>query len=134
MRWASNSGTYLFLNSLFLLPNKRVIVDEGHVMGKGTSNLIQFASWLCTERVLAMTGTPTKQIANKSKAANSKITDLPKSLYYLTNFLKHGFFNRRLGREQCWNDLISSGWQAGNMVGNEVEIIPALSFSSTSSS
>jgi len=97
----------------------RVVVDEGHVMGKSTSNLIQFASWLRTERVLAMTGTPTKQLANKSKNGSSKVTDLPRSLYFLVNYIKHGFFSRQLGREVSWNDLINSGWQAGSMVGIE---------------
>lgn len=53
-----------------------------------------------------MTGTPTQQITNQNGLRN---------LYYLINFLKHGFFNRRLGREQCWNDLISSGWQSGHV-------------------
>lgn len=53
-----------------------------------------------------MTGTPTQQITNQNGLRN---------LYYMINFLKHGFFNRRLGREQCWNDLISSGWQTGNI-------------------
>ena len=77
-------------------------------MGKNTNNLIQFASWLTTERTWAMTGTPTQQIATHNSLKN---------LYYLTNFLKHGFFNRQLGREQCWNDLISSVWNNGNIAG-----------------
>lgn len=53
-----------------------------------------------------MTGTPTQQIATSSGLRN---------LYYLTNFLKHGFFEQRLGREQSWNDLITSGWLADNV-------------------
>lgn len=53
-----------------------------------------------------MTGTPTQQIAAQTGLRN---------LYFLTNFLKHDFFNRQLGREKCWNNLISSGWQAGNL-------------------
>lgn len=53
-----------------------------------------------------MTGTPTQQIATQTGLRN---------LYFLTNFLKHDFFNRQLGREKCWNNLISSGWQAGNL-------------------
>jgi hypothetical protein len=51
-----------------------------------------------------MTGTPTQQIATQNGLKN---------LYYLTNFLKHDFFNRQLGREKSWSDLISSGWQSG---------------------
>eukprot|EP00804_Cyclotella_cryptica_P023714 CCRYP_017271-RB/>CCRYP_017271-RB protein AED:0.03 eAED:0.03 QI:232/1/1/1/0.75/0.77/9/691/1469 len=84
----------------------RVIVDEGHVMGKSTNNLIQFASWLTVERTWAMTGTPTQQIATQTGLRN---------LYFLTNFVKHDFFDRQLGREKCWNDLISSGWIAGSL-------------------
>ena len=59
----------------------RVIVDEGHVMGKNTNNLIQFASWLTSERHWGMTGTPTSQIATQNGLKN---------LYYLANFLRHG--------------------------------------------
>ncbi len=84
----------------------RVIVDEGHVMGKNTNNLIQFASWLSAERRWAMTGTPTQQVATQSGVRN---------LYYLTNFLRHDFFSRRLGREKVWNSLIANGWRSGEL-------------------
>ena len=97
-------------------------------MGKNTNNLIQFASWLTVERVSsvklhvvfrlhetprthsyqtwAMTGTPTQQITTQTGLRN---------LYFLNNFVKHDFFNRQLGREKWWIELISSGWQVGNL-------------------
>ena len=81
----------------------RVIVDEGHVMGKNTNNLIQFASWLTAERHWAMTGTPTQQIATQNGL---------RSLFYLVNYLRHDFFLRRLGREKSWNDLITQPWKS----------------------
>lgn len=84
----------------------RVIVDEGHVLGKSTNNLIQFASWLTSERHWGMTGTPTQQVATQTGLKN---------LYYLTNFLRHDFFNRRLGRDKVWNRLINQGWNAGDL-------------------
>lgn len=53
-----------------------------------------------------MTGTPTQQTASQSGLRN---------LYFLTNYLQHGFFSRKLGREQRWNQLISSGWNTGSI-------------------
>ncbi|KAL7548569.1 hypothetical protein ACHAWF_011856 [Thalassiosira exigua] len=83
----------------------RVIVDEGHVMGKNNStNMIKFSSWLYAERHWAMTGTPTQQVNSQSGLRN---------LYHLTNFLRHDFFSQRLGREKVWNSLIDQGWRAG---------------------
>ena len=84
----------------------RIIVDEGHVMGKNTNNLIQFASWLTAQRRWAMTGTPTQQIATQNGLKN---------LYFLANFLNHQFFDRRLGREKVWNSLIGQGWKYGHL-------------------
>jgi len=93
-------------SSLLKVSWLRVIVDEGHVLGKSNSNLIQFASWLTAQRRWAMTGTPTQQIATQNGL---------RSLYHLANFLQHEFFNRRLGREKVWNSLISQGWKGGSL-------------------
>ncbi|KAL9186138.1 hypothetical protein ACHAXT_005376 [Thalassiosira profunda] len=84
----------------------RVIVDEGHVMGKSSNNLIQFTSWLAAQRHWAMTGTPTQQIAAQNGL---------KQLFYLANFCKHEFFNQRLGREKVWNRFIREGWRFGSL-------------------
>ena len=84
----------------------RVIVDEGHVLGKNSNNMIQFASWLAAERHWAMTGTPTQQVASQNGLRN---------LYFLANYLRHEFFNQRLGREKAWNELISHPWKVGNV-------------------
>ena len=75
-------------------------------MGKSTSNLIQFASWVSAQRYWGMTGTPTQQIASQNGLRN---------LYFLTNFLKHEYFTRKFGREKVWNRLIRVPWQAGNL-------------------
>ena len=89
-----------------LLLTYRVIIDEGHVLGKSANNLFQFASWLNAERQWAMTGTPTQQIVTQNGLRN---------LFHMCNFLKHEFFSQRLGREQVWNALISTGWRAGDL-------------------
>ncbi|KAL7538788.1 hypothetical protein ACHAXR_010846 [Thalassiosira sp. AJA248-18] len=93
-------------SSLLKVSWLRVIVDEGHVMGKNANNLIQFASWLAAQRHWAMTGTPTQQIASQNGLRN---------LFHLANFLKHDFFSQRLGREKLWNRRISHPWKAGNL-------------------
>jgi len=84
----------------------RVIVDEGHVMGKNSTNMIQFASWLKGQRHWGMTGTPTQQIATSTGL---------RSLYFLINYLRHDFFSKRLGREKTWNSLINQGFKEGNV-------------------
>mmetsp|Transcript_19166 Transcript_19166/g.39273 ORF Transcript_19166/g.39273 Transcript_19166/m.39273 type:complete len:1020 (+) Transcript_19166:46-3105(+) len=83
----------------------RLIVDEGHVMGKKTNNAIVFGSWITAQRRWVMTGTPTPQVANKSDAL--------KNVFYLLSFLKHDFHKR--GQDKSWNELISKGWSGGNM-------------------
>ena len=93
-------------SSLLKVSWLRVIVDEGHVLGKSANNLFQFASWLPAERLWAMTGTPTPQISTQNGLKN---------LFHMSNFLKHDFFNQRLGGENDWNSLISSGWRMGHM-------------------
>jgi hypothetical protein len=93
-------------SSLLKVSWLRVIVDEGHVLGKSANNLFQFASWLPAERLWAMTGTPTPQISTQNGLKN---------LFHMSNFLKHDFFNQRLGGENDWNSLISSGWRLGHV-------------------
>lgn len=84
----------------------RLIVDEGHVMGKNPNNAIQFAQWIIAQRRWCMTGTPTQQIGSQNGLRN---------LFYLANFLKHEFFSRQLGREHFWNELINRGWKEGHL-------------------
>ncbi|EJK74515.1 hypothetical protein THAOC_03799 [Thalassiosira oceanica] len=88
----------------------RIIVDEGHVMGKHANNMCQFAAWIKADRRWAMTGTPTQQVARQHGTA------VLKSLFNLTNFVNHDFFSKRLGREQDWNALISQGWRENKLV------------------
>ena len=62
----------------------RLIVDEGHTMGKSSvNNSIQFASWISAQRRWSMTGTPTPQTASNSGLKN---------LFGLMKFLKHDYF------------------------------------------
>jgi len=72
----------------------RLIVDEGHSMGKGSrSNAIQFSSWITAQRRWAMTGTPTPQRVSNSGVHN---------LLGLVRFLKHDYFCcRAKGEERC---------------------------------
>lgn len=85
----------------------RLVVDEGHVMGRGSSsNTIQFASWITAQRRWAMTGTPTQQTANQNGLRN---------ILGLVKFLKHDFFSARLGGDQVWNGLIARTWNEGKL-------------------
>jgi SNF2 family DNA or RNA helicase len=63
----------------------RLVVDEGHSMGKNgrPTNVIDFASWISAERRWAMTGTPTPQTIDKVGLSN---------LFGLVKFLKHDYF------------------------------------------
>ena len=108
----------------------RMIVDEGHSMGRGGMNsAILFSSWISAQRRWAMTGyvyfgsilnftslgfldspavgflrTPTRQIIS-----HSGLTDLS----HLMTFLQHGFFSRRCDGEAVWKNMISHGWGRG---------------------
>lgn len=73
----------------------RLIVDEGHSMGKrGTpTNSIDVASWITAERRFAMTGTPTPQTVSNNGLSN---------LFGLLKFLKHDYFCAPFyGDERC---------------------------------
>lgn len=80
----------------------RLIVDEGHSMGKGSSNsAISFASWIQAERRWAMTGTPTPQTATTSGLTN---------LLGLMRFLQHDFFSPRLEGDKVWKTNVVRSW------------------------
>lgn len=83
----------------------RMIVDEGHSMGKGVDNsAISFASWIHAERRWVMTGTPTRQTISQSGLA---------SIHHLLHYLGHTFFTRRQNGDNVWNNLVSKGWNRG---------------------
>jgi len=83
----------------------RMIVDEGHSMGRGRDNSsISFASWVNSERRWAMTGTPTPQTSTSSGLIN---------ILNLMQYLQHDFFTRRHGGDIIWNQLIVRGWNRG---------------------
>eukprot|EP00934_Nitzschia_sp_Nitz4_P008343 Nitzschia sp. Nitz4//scaffold59_size112058//100048//103237//NITZ4_004128-RA/size112058-augustus-gene-0.96-mRNA-1//1//CDS//3329555180//8333//frame0 len=86
----------------------RMIVDEGHSMGRGNNknSAIAFASWISAERRWAMTGTPTRQTTSQT-AGLSNIRNL-------LQYLQHNFFSRRNGGESDWQSLISRGWIKGS--------------------
>ncbi|KAG7363282.1 SNF2 family helicase [Nitzschia inconspicua] len=85
----------------------RMIVDEGHSMGRGKDNShISFASWVNAERRWAMTGTPTRQTITQSGLSN---------VLNLMQYLNHNFFTRRHGGDVVWNQLIVRGWNRGYM-------------------
>ena len=105
--WGDEKPTPSSLQKVMWL---RIIVDEGHVMGKQANNMCQFAAWIESDRRWAMTGTPTQQVASQHG------TVVLKSFFNLANFVKHDFFNKQLGREQDWNCLISQGWKGNKLV------------------
>lgn len=83
----------------------RMIVDEGHSMGRGRdSSAIAFASWIEAERLWAMTGTPTRQTISQTGLAN---------IHNLLQYLKHDFFVPGFDGEMIWQSLISRGWNKG---------------------
>ena len=85
----------------------RMIVDEGHSMGRGRDNsAISFASWVEAERRWVMTGTPTRQTNAQSGLS---------SIRNLMEYLKHDFFSRRQDGTVVWQNLIARGWNQGNL-------------------
>ena len=83
----------------------RMVVDEGHSMGKGQDNsAICFASWISAERRWAMTGTPTRQTASQSGLSN---------ILGLMRYLQHDFFSRRRDGETVWQNMIVRSWNQG---------------------
>ena len=85
----------------------RMIVDEGHSMGRGKNNSsICFASWISAERRWAMTGTPTRQTMSQSGLAN---------ILALLRYLQHDFFSRRLDGDSTWQNMITRSWNQGQL-------------------
>lgn len=81
----------------------RLVVDEGHSMGRGKQNAtIQFASWISAERRWAMTGTPTKQTTTQLNQVKA-----------LMNFIGHDFFTARLQGDKHWRNSITRPWREG---------------------
>lgn len=77
----------------------RLIVDEGHSMGNGTtSNLILFASWITSQRRWAMTGTPTPQTSSNNGLGN---------ILGLMKFLKHDYLCTNQGGQQVIYIILS---------------------------
>ena len=84
----------------------RMIVDEGHSMGRGKKNSsILFAAWISAQRRWAMTGTPTPQTVSRSGLSN---------LLGLMGFLQHDFFTSRLHGDHVWA-TISRAWGDGKL-------------------
>ena len=84
----------------------RLVVDEGHSMGKDkTNSTIQFASWVNAKNRWAMTGTPTKQ-------SSAEIHQLKG----LMTFLQHGFFTSRGNGDVFWKRNIGKAWAEGHLV------------------
>mmetsp|Transcript_33377 Transcript_33377/g.80752 ORF Transcript_33377/g.80752 Transcript_33377/m.80752 type:complete len:1956 (-) Transcript_33377:162-6029(-) len=85
----------------------RMIVDEGHSMGKGTrSSSISFASWIHAERRWVMTGTPTRQTISQTGL---------QSIRHLLHYLGHGFFSRREEGDTVWSNLVFRSWNCGDL-------------------
>jgi SNF2 family DNA or RNA helicase len=85
----------------------RMVVDEGHSMGKGKDNsAICFASWISAERRWAMTGTPTRQTASQTGLSN---------ILGLMRYLQHDFFSRRREGENVWQNMIARNWNHGHL-------------------
>ena len=84
----------------------RMVVDEGHSMGRGKqNNAILFASWIAAGRRWSMTGTPTPQTSAQSGMSN---------LLCLMGFLKHEFFKARFDGDRVWA-ILSRSWNKGSL-------------------
>lgn len=93
--------------SLLKIHWTRLIVDEGHAMGRGKqNNAILFASWISAQRRWVMTGTPTPQTVAHSGLVNMNA---------LLHFLQHDFFGSRLSGDQIWRNAIVRSWNDGNV-------------------
>ena len=88
----------------------RLVVDEGHTMGRGShGSAIQFASWITAQRRWAMTGTPTPQTNRQCDLRN---------ILGLMNFLQHDFFSVRFNHgDKLWKACISRSWSEGSLEG-----------------
>ena len=85
----------------------RLIVDEGHSMGRSQQNSsVKFASWISAERRWAMTGTPTKHG-----------TGAIGQIFALLSFLQHDFFTQRCDGESHWRNSIARPWKLGDLSG-----------------
>jgi SNF2 family DNA or RNA helicase len=85
----------------------RLIVDEGHSMGKKGSptNSIDVAGWITAERRFAMTGTPTPQTVSNTGLGN---------LFGLMKFLKHDYFCAPHYGEERYK-LLDRGFKYGDV-------------------
>jgi len=85
----------------------RLIVDEGHSMGKKGSptNSIDVASWISAERRFAMTGTPTPQTVTNTGLGN---------LFGLMRFLKHDYFCAPHYGEERYK-ILDRGFKSGDV-------------------
>ena len=91
--------------SLLKIHWTRLIVDEGHAMGRGKQNsAIIFASWISAQRRWVMTGTPTPQTVAQSSLSNMNA---------LLHFLQHDFFGSRFNGDQVWRNAIVRSWNDG---------------------
>mmetsp|Transcript_18897 Transcript_18897/g.28050 ORF Transcript_18897/g.28050 Transcript_18897/m.28050 type:complete len:1578 (-) Transcript_18897:181-4914(-) len=87
----------------------RMVVDEGHSMGRSTTtNAIQVASWIHARNRWAMTGTPTPQTAQTNGLRN---------MLGLLQFLQHDVFDARKGNNnnKLWQNCIHRGWNEGDL-------------------
>jgi len=84
----------------------RLVVDEGHSMGKTNQNSVRFASWISAERRWGMTGTPTKHGAT---AINEVLA--------LTRYLQHDFFTARCEGDSHWKKSVAKLWKDQNLAG-----------------
>ena len=82
----------------------RMIVDEGHSMGRGSNSAIRFASWITAERRWAMTGTPTRQTATQNGLSN---------IHGLMGYLQHDFFSSRRDGLTTWQNMVVRSWNTG---------------------
>jgi len=85
----------------------RLVVDEGHTMGRGKANsAIRFAAWITAQRRWAMTGTPTQQTASQNGLSN---------MLNLMQYVQHDFFTPRKSGDVTWKRLITRSWKDGHL-------------------
>ncbi|GMH87103.1 hypothetical protein TrST_g9992 [Triparma strigata] len=89
----------------------RIVVDEGHSMGRsGITNSIQFSSWIYARRRWIMSGTPTPASGSNLRADQASANEC-KSILGLLKYLKHPRFLEENGGKKMFEDNFLKGWK-----------------------
>ena len=104
-------------SSLLKVNFVRMVVDEGHSMGKASvSNSIMFASWINSGHRWIMSGTPTPNSSGTTNttATNQAVQEV-NTIFGLLQFLKHPLYLPENGGRNIFSKLFTRGWRKGSL-------------------